>query len=136
MASKAVHDAVKARLTENWTACPVFGPNERTDTPDDASAFIDLEFPVAVSGQITIGAPGANLYREDGVFRLIIAAQRGAGVDQGLAWADELAALFRGKEFDGVQTFAPNPPVIDDSNDNGNYFTLSIACQYWHDTFG
>lgn len=133
MASKPVVDAVKARLAADWSGCPVFGPNERSERPDDASSFIDLEFPVAISQQITIGSPGSNTYREEGVFRLIIAAQRGAGADEGLTWAEQLGDLFRAKEFDGIRTFAPNPPVIDDRNDNGGYFLLSVAVPYQRD---
>lgn len=137
MASKAVVDAVKARLGTTWNGMPVFGPNERAGLPKDAAAFIDLEFPVATEEQITIGAPGANVYREAGVFRVIIAAARGSGADEGLIAADQIRALFRAHDFgNGLQTFAPNPPVIDDNNENGNYYMLGVAVPYQLDILG
>lgn len=127
--------------SRTWTdgagqSLAVFGPNERTGRPANAASFVDVEFPVAVSEQITVGAPGANLYRDSGIFRIIIAAKRNTGTDQALAWAKEFADLFRAKEFDGVRTFAPNPPTMDESNDNGAYFLVIVAVPYDFDFFG
>lgn len=136
MPLKLVVDAVEGRLAAEWSKCPVFGINEQGQTPDDASSFIQVSYPVANGEQLTVGAPGENIYRESGTFRLVVMAERGAGVVEGLAWADELAALFRGKEFGGVQTFAPSSPSIDDRNDEGNYFSLSVAVEYQADIFG
>jgi hypothetical protein len=136
MASRAVVAAIKARVEANWTTLPLFGPNQRMGRPADASSFVDMEFPVSNSEQITVGAPGANVHREEGVFRLLIAAKRNTGVDQVLTWADELSALFRAKTFAGMQTFSPSPPTLDESNDNGAYFVVAIAVPYEFDIFG
>ena len=136
MALKLVVDAVEARLAAAWDRCPVYGVNLQGDTPDDAGPFLQVSYPVANGEQLTVGAPGANVYRETGAFRITVNAERGAGLSEGLAWAEELAALFRGKEFGGVQTFAPSSPAIDDRNDQGNYYTLSIAVPYQADLFG
>ena len=54
----------------------------------------------------------------------------GVGLPQGLIWADALAALFRTVKFDGVETFAPSPAAIDDSNDDGNWLELSVIVPY------
>ncbi|MDV2987009.1 UNVERIFIED_CONTAM: phage tail terminator-like protein [Methylobacteriaceae bacterium AG10] len=136
MPLKLVVDAVEARLTEGWTKCPVVGINLTGNTPKDGSPFVQVSYPVANGEQLTVGAPGQNVYRETGAFRLVVNARRGRGVADGLAWADELAALFRGKEFGGIQTFAPSSPVIDDRNDEGNYFALSFAVPYQADILG
>ncbi len=64
-------------------------------------------------------------YREEGAVRFIVHAQRGAETATGLTLADDLAALFRNKKFDGVQTFAPSSPIMDDRNEEGMYFSLS-----------
>ncbi|KQP53542.1 hypothetical protein ASF34_01120 [Methylobacterium sp. Leaf106] len=97
---------------------------------------MQVSYPVANGDQLTVGAPGENVYREEGAFRIEINAKRGKGVSDGLQWADEIAAIFRAKEFGGVQTFAPSSPAIDDRNDNGKYFTLSIAVPYTADILG
>ncbi|KAB7783480.1 phage tail terminator-like protein [Methylorubrum populi] len=136
MPLKLVVDAVEARMAANWTRCPVEGINLTGNVPKGPEPFVQVSYPVSNGEQLTIGAPGENVYRETGAFRLVVNARRGRGVADGLAWADELAALFRGKEFGGIQTFAPSSPVIDDRNDDGKYFVLSIAVPYQADILG
>jgi len=136
MARKAVVDAVKERLADAALGVAIYGPNERYRPPTDGAVFIRHDYPVTNSEQLTIGAPGHNVWRDEGVFRLIVHAERGAGVDAGLALADQLADLFRGKEFGGVQTFAPSPAATDDDSENGNYFILAIAVPYQFDLIG
>jgi len=134
MALSAVSAAIEARLADNWTRCPVRGLNALdAEPPADNSAFIEVQYPVATSDQISMGAPGANVWRDEGAFRILLTIESGSGVTQALAWVDELAALFRGKVFDGVRTFAPTQPVLDDRNDAGGWFTLSFAVPYEHD---
>ncbi|MCE4223401.1 hypothetical protein HCU64_06525 [Methylobacterium sp. C25] len=150
MPLKLVVDAVEGRLAADWSSetavqarldaglgeCPVFGVNFEGDTPAEDGTFVQVSYPVANGEQLTIGAPGSNVYRETGTFQLDVMARRAGGVADGLTLADQLAALFRGKEFGGVQTFAPSSPAIDDRNDNGRYFILSVAVPYQADLFG
>jgi hypothetical protein len=137
MASKAVVDAVEARLAANWTRCPVKGLNLDAETPADGSPFLVVQYPVANSEQASIGAPGANLWRESGAFRLVLSMKSGSGLADGLAWAGELAALFRGKQFGGISTYAPSPPANDDRNaGGGNYCNFSLSVPYEYDLIG
>lgn len=137
MALSAVSAAVEARLAAHWDRCPVRGPNAADgDTPLEERPFIEVQYPVSNASQITFGTPGANVFRDEGAIRLVLNVVRGKGVGEGLLWIDQLAALFRGKTFDGVQTFAPSQPAIDDRNDNGRYFLLSFSVPYQHDTLG
>ena len=137
MARKAVVDAVEARLAANWLTTPIIGLNSTTgDAPSDGSAFVRVEYPVADSRQLTFGAPGNNFWREEGAFRIIVNITRATGIATGLEWAETLESLFIGKNFDGVQTFSPGSPAIDDRNDQGNYYQFSFAVPYWHDRTG
>lgn len=136
MPSKAVIDAVEARLAANWTSTPYFGGNVTGDPPIDGSPYLIVQFPVANGQQITVGAPGNNVYREEGVIRFVLHVQRGQGLSQGLGWADALAAIFRGQKFSGVNCWAPSPPVLDDANDRGNFEVLSFVIPYYRDDFG
>lgn len=138
MALSAVAAAFAARLQANWTRCPVreLGSLDG-DTPDDAGTFIVMQFPVSNSEQISFGSPGSNVYRDEGAFRLVLVCERAPGfLPVALQWIDELAALFRGKTFDGVRTYAPSQPVIDDRNEDGPYYRLSFSVPYEHDTLG
>lgn len=137
MAQAAVIAAVNQRLADNWTNCPVVGPNISGDAPSDGlSPFLSIQYPVAREEQITIGAPGNEVFRETGAIRFVLNVQRGRGVDQGSAWADQLRTLFRAKQFASVNTFAPSSPVLDDSNDMGDYWRLTFAVPYYFDFIG
>lgn len=135
MASKAVKDAVSARLAANWTTTPIFGLNLGGDTPKDGSAFIEVQYPVADEQHVGMAGVGNRTFRETGAFRIIISTPRGDGTDIGDGYADTLRALFRAAQFSGVSCLAPSPPVEDDSNDNGMYYVVSFAVPYWFDIF-
>lgn len=148
MALKAVIDAFDARLAALWPSPPnsevvsgqpnptIYTPDKFEDWPNDGGAFIALQFPVVSSERITTGSPGNNVFRETGGARFVINTMRGAGITDGLQWADALAALFRGKSFDGVQTQAPSSTFLDDSNDQGLYFQMSFVVPYTYDFYG
>jgi hypothetical protein len=144
MPQKAVVDAVEHRLDTLWGApelilaraalnlpgCPFFGINLQGDVPEDGSVFGEVQYPVANVRQMDLAA---TRFREEGAIRVIVNAQRGAGIQVGLELSGLLSAIFRNKKFDGVQTFVPSSPITDDRNDNGLYFPLSFAVPYKFD---
>lgn len=151
MARKAVVDAVLGRLgpvvmtdgapSRHWQPSagdpvPVIGPNETGDADPAGGMFIAVEFPLANEDQMTIGAPGQNVWREEGVFRIIIAAERNSGLNQALSWADELAARFRGASFDGVQCWAVTSSQMDARNEESGWYRLAVAVGYEHHLYG
>lgn len=136
MASKAVIDAVMARLAANWTLCPIVTDNVDTRPPASGATYLEVQFPLANEEQITIGAPGSNLFRERGVIRLVLAIRTGDPLDEALGWLDRLRSLFRGKQFSGVTTYAPSPSVQDNSEyADSTRVLLSSAVPYHADLF-
>lgn len=131
MASAAVIAAVKARQQAGWTSAPVNYPNEPFGLPADPSPFVDVDFPIAASDQASLGAPGANKFRDDGAIRFIVSTPVNTGTSLATQYANELADLFRAKVFDGVITYAPSPPVY--LGAGGSYASWSIAIPYKHD---
>ena len=93
-----------------------------------------MEYPVARE-EHTIGAPGNNVFRESGAIRLVMSFQTGGGLTEPLSLMDQLRALFRGKHFDGVTTFAPSPAIVDPTNYQGGRFKMSSAVPYYLDLF-
>lgn len=136
MAAQAVIDAVAARLAANWTATAIFNINEQSSPLPDGSTYLETQYPASTADMITIGSPGSNLWRERGVIRFVLNAQRGAGVEQVAAWCDTLAALFRGQDFSGVMTLAPSSPPLDDRNDTGSMFIVTVSVPYQYDFIG
>ena len=139
MPLKLVVDAVEGHLAAHWDAtarCPVLGVNANQKPPAAGTAHLVVQYPVANGSRVTFGAPGQNIYREEGVVRLVLNMPKGGGQALGLEWADELAALFRGKRLATVQCFAPSSPALDDRNEAGNFWSLSIAIPYQADVVG
>lgn len=135
MAEEAVDTAVKARLAAHWDKCGVV-PDLNTNQKLPAAPFLTVVYPVVNADQMSIGAPGANIWRETGVFLLVLHVERGKGAAAWLGWTRELASLFRGKSFDGVQTFAPTSAPLDNDNESGNFYQLSVAVPYQYDLIG
>jgi hypothetical protein len=133
MASQLVVDAVEARLAANWTNCPVRGANASGDVPADGSAFLVVQYPVANEEHIALGPVGQRTFRELGGIRFVLSMPAGQGASFGLGWADQLRALFRAQQFAGVSCLAASPPRIDDGNESGGYFRLSVVVEYYAD---
>ena len=135
MASSAVSTAVEARVAAGWTRAPIVDPNKGDEVPSDNSAFLTITYPVADEQQISVGAPGSNVFRETGAFRFVLAVPSQTPLGTYLGWMDELRGLFRSASFAGVETWSAPPVTIDDRNDSGGYFNLSFSVPYQFDTF-
>lgn len=135
MAGKAVVDAVSARLAANWTTTPIVDADTTDGGPGDGTAYVTIEYPVATENQITIGSPGNNVFRETGVFRIVLNAPSGQAIGQAVDWIDQIRAIFRSKQFGNVTTFAPSPGIVNNSNYQGGRFVMSCAVPYQFDLF-
>ncbi len=131
MAHLTVVQAVEQRLAANFTACPIQIENDGDQTvPANSGPFVAVQFPWSRSEWETIEGPEGCDFLEEGGIRFVLAAPAGRGTHTYRGWLDEIATLFRGVTFDGVQTFAPTSPVSDDRNDRAGYFNLSIIVPY------
>jgi len=129
MPSKTVADAVDARLAANWTATPIVPYDTQATPPDDAEAFVVVQYPISNGARPVLG----RTFWEEGIIRLVLNIRRGIGLSQGLLWSDELAFIYRAVKFDGVETFVPDGPVVDDTIENGNWVEFSIVVPYRHE---
>lgn len=120
-------EAIGARRDAGLPEAPVYITNDEGDTPGDGSVFIQIQFPTGSSRQFDVAG---TQYIEEGTIRVIVNMPSGAGTDAAFKMADMLAAIFRGKKFGGVQTYAPSPAVVDDRNDQGMYWPLAFAVPY------
>ena len=128
MADVQVTAAVEARLGETWDGIPVFGVNTKGEPPSDGAPFLMVQYPVVTDRRrMAVNAP---IYREDGGFRLVLNETRGIGLHQGMERSKKLDDLFRDQKFAGVTCQVPSSPLIDDDNEDGNYFQLSMVVPY------
>jgi hypothetical protein len=134
MASTEVVAAVKAQLGTwaRFATTTIDYQNKTFTTPSDGSTFLQVDFPIAGSDQASLGAPGANKFRDIGTIRFIVNVQTGTGADTANTYAGELADLFRAKVLNsGVITYAPSPPVY--LGVDGNYAAWSVSVPYKYD---
>lgn len=140
MASASVMTALDAAIAAAWSHTPIMGQNEAGALPDDGTALLIVTYPVADETMLTVGAPGANVWREEGAVRVVLSVPVGMGLAlDGVSWPeriDALRAALRGKVFGGVVTYEATPPATNDQSDRGAYFDLSFAVAYQFDLIG
>ncbi len=138
MAHAQVCTAAEAWLAAHWThsEVPILAPNGDGGVPADGAAFLKIDYPWCRSAQKSIGAPGNNVHREEGVFRVLIFVPRGIGVDDGRAWSAEIEAMFRGQSLaEHLVCYSPST-ATDDQDTDGAYCVFAVAVEYRFDLFG
>jgi hypothetical protein len=129
MPSAAVETAFSAKLQSGWTLGPVIGLNGVTEPPDPGtySSFLVVQYPVVNSDKPVLNGK----YFEEGAARLVLNVKSGLSLAVVLPWADTLASLFREyRPGGGFETFTPSAPILNDANDDGNWFELSVIVPY------
>ncbi len=134
MAELQVIEAVQARLGQTWDGIPVVEANTTTKTPGDSSPFLLVQYP-AVADRRRM-AVNAEIYREEGAFRLVLNETRGIGLKQAMERCKRLDDLFRDQSFGGVVCQVPSSPFVDDDNEDGNYFQVSVVVPYTFNSTG
>jgi hypothetical protein len=123
MSKKAAVDAILARLAANWTTSAILPLNEGTETPGDYAPWVRVQFPVTNNNKVALGPT----FREDAAFRVVVATEIGSGLAKSNLWCEQIAAIFRGQKFDGVQCWAP---TIREGVDEGNYFIAAVIVPF------
>lgn len=135
MASKAVMDAIEARVATwpNIGACPLNDPNEVAPSP--RSKFLEIEYPAAREDRIPIGTPA--LFRETGGIRFVVNVLTGDGIDSAAPYVEELRNMFRDKDdFAGLPTLSTleaSPAVFDPKNQAGAFYRVPFVVLYQYD---
>jgi hypothetical protein len=139
MTSATPAAAIESRLRAGWSTAPIYLSTDIENLPDTPAAFVVLEFPGAIAGQITIGVPGSNTFREEGAFLVHVHVPQVNEVGQGTGagtlartYCEQIAALYRGQQLGGVSCHAPHPPQ-ETKPVNGNYVRLSFSVPYQWD---
>lgn len=127
MPAKAVADAVNTYLAASWSATIVVPYDTLADPSAISTAFLVAQYPVVNGIKPVLG----RHFWEEGAIRLVLNVRRGIGLAQGLEWCDELRLMFRDVKFgDGLETFTPDGPVIDNNIEEGDWISYSIIVPY------
>lgn len=138
MARLQVVTAVDAYLAANWTQTPIVKMNDAASAPPAKGApYILVTYPFASETQMSIGVPGANIWREHGAFQVRIYGERSKGLSGTVTLADAIANLLRGKRITAeMECREVDSAALHDDNDNGNYFVVGVIVNYFHDLIG
>ncbi len=127
MAHHLVEEAVVAKLSADWSLCPVVTENGSVAPPADGAPYLVLQFPIANARRVTVNE---RRYREEGAFRLVLHVRAGSGLARLRDWSEQLSALFRDQSFGGVVCQVPGPPFTDGKGADGGYFWAAIVAPY------
>lgn len=130
----AVVDAlVTARLraflddTPPAFAISLLPPNMVASPSSADAAFIVIQYPVVNGSKPVLN----RHFQEEGGIRIVVNVRREIELDQALALSDDIASLFRERDLgSGLRTFAPDTPIINDTSDDANWFSLAVIVPY------
>jgi len=127
MPSAAVEFAFQARLYESTSGDPPVIPAIISGQPDPGhDAFIIVQYPVVNGSKPVLN----RHYFEEGAARLVLNVRRSLEMADALDIADSLASIFRDRKFHGIESFTPSPPIVNDTSNDGNWFSLSVIVPY------
>lgn len=117
-----VQSAMRARAEANFTAIPLAFKNEDYELPATPAAFAFVELNVVDHGLVAFGGgAGANMQRSEAEIEAQILVPIGQGVADGLAWAEQFAAVFRAKALGGITYRGAEVYPGTGRTDDGNY---------------
>ena len=127
MPSAAVEFAFQARLYESTSGDPPAIPAIVAGQPDSShDAFIIIQYPVVDGSKPVL----ERHYFEEGAARLVVNVRRTLEMADALDIADGVASIFRDRRFHEIETFTPSPPIVNDTSNDGNWFSLSVIVPY------
>lgn len=140
MASFTVLSEIETLIQANWTHCEIrgFDADPESPVPSDMSAFAELTFPVDPDEtQISFGAPGYNVFREEGGFRFCVMIPH---KEPARMWAQRVDALRDAlrnwRSSDGhLRIFEVPSAPINNRSDRKGYREISIGVPYSIDIF-
>ncbi|MGV2188760.1 hypothetical protein ACQZ4Q_08090 [Agrobacterium vitis] len=139
MASPEVFAAFQSTLNAGWSATGVVFENEfAQDYTEAGLSFIYVEIYGDSLDQETVGAPGQNMWREEGAAYLHVMVTSGSGSGQARTWAKQLLALFREQSIvvdvaTGEQLHMPQMSVGagDPGRDFPGYWALTATIAWY-----
>jgi hypothetical protein len=127
MPSAAVEAAFQARLYEYTLGDPPVISAIVAGQPNNThDAFIVIQYPVVNGSKPAL----ERRYFEEGAARFVLNVRRTAEMEAALGIADDLVSIFRDRKFHGIETFTPDPPTVNDTSNDGNWFSLSVIVPY------
>lgn len=126
-----VDSAFKAKIAANFTTIPTIGVSDVV-TPPGSGSFVIIQYPVVNGDKPSL----SRRFFEEGAARIVVNVEKGpAEYDANQTWLPALASLFREKNstemnMAGLETFAVDGPITNDTNDDGNFVSYALIVPY------
>ncbi len=137
--------AIRARLEAGWTTTPIAFQNEAFDAPVDPNsgnpspwAFLEV---IGTSSDLRgVGVPGSNAWLYEGLIHVHVFVPVNSGAALAHQYAVTIGELFRAASFyadtppNVVRTWAPRTDGGGTDADNGNWYRVTMTCEfhYYH----
>lgn len=134
-----IKSKIEQRLSANFSAVPILYQNLTLEQIKDASgampdSFVLVETQIFSNDQIGLGGVGDRLFRSEGFIYFHIFTPVGSGEGLNDEYADDIAVIFRGVEFDGVVCYGVSPfGEAGKGDDEGRYWRTSLQCRFHYD---
>lgn len=138
MTTATLYAAIRARLADDWTACPVIYENESAATPESSGIpqpWMMVEITGAQFDQRSIGAEtrGANYWREVGTLHLHIFVPANTGSDTARGLIHQAVDLFQGTGLGSTTFLGSRIGMGQASEVNGGWWRLSADIDFERD---
>ncbi len=125
--------SIKSRIAANFSAVTVRYHNEGVTLPDEPAPFAFVEIILERAFLAGFGGgPGDNLQRSAGRIEAHFLVPVGWGIEDGLSWAEQFAAVFRGQRVDDINYFGIGGDMAqvfpaDGKTEDGSYAHIATA---------
>ena len=120
-------------LKDAWTDTLIAWPGIPFKTPDsDSVSWLEFNIVSGEPSQISVGAPGKNIFRHPGIVSINVLTPAKLGEEESLRLADLVAEIFRAKSTDASIRF--NPPTINRLGVMQNYTQRNVSIPFNRDS--
>lgn len=144
MASDAVETAFRDRIAAHiaanasaWDGALLPEPNEVAQVERAATPHVIVQFPIAGADRMNVGP--APVYRETGVARVVVNLPSGQPLGPWRRAIDALRVVLTDVQFGAaakITTYTAQPPLFDDDNRAGMFWTYAFSVEFYADTIG
>lgn len=125
--------ALAALFRDNWTETQIAWPGQPFKTPDfGATAWVEFNVINGEASQVSVGAPGENVFRHPGIVSLMIYVPPLLGEDEALRLADVATAIFRG--VTSIVDLRFGAPSINKMGVVANYIQCAVSVPFNRDS--
>jgi len=122
---------IELRLRDNWATTTIAYDNVAFETPAGDTAWVAVRVFEDTSARITIGNPG--VHRQSGLIAIYIYVPQNTGTQVARGYADDIAAIFRDKQFNGITC---REASVTNVGDFEQWYQVNVTIPfYWDGTY-